>query len=469
MPFNLGKNAISILAVLKQQVTKHTLFDVFFALWVFTILWPKFSILSFPGFRTGIRLEDILWVCFAVIWLYSLIRGKIKWVKSPINLSVFLYLGVGFIITIIGILVFKTVASPSLGALHALRRVQYFSFFFFALTLLPSIEEAKLAFVSFLDVGLIISGFAFLQLINLWPLYVPLNHPTGTFVFYYQLKAVNGNFGGSYELAAFYVILILFALTLFVYLNKREEVRKITLMTILVSLIPFYFTYGRTSLMGILVAIVFLVVLKNVKLLILPVLFIIFILILFITGNFSRYRKITLSFVKTPDILMQGSFPGGDYKVLSDPTLSILEGHLFGQPFSLKDPSLTTRIAKWPIAFALIKKYPFTGGGYSVFGEGFDNDYLRMVGETGFIGLGFFALLSFTILNFLMKAYKKIANRFVGVAALSIFIVFIGLLTNATLIDTFEASKVAVTFWFLLGLIVKASLLSEPKMHGGLV
>lgn len=469
MSFNITKNVTTTLSVLKQQVTKHTLFDVFFALWVFTILWPKFSLFSFPGFRTGIRLEDLFYFGFFCVWVFYLIRGKVKWVRSPINLGILIYSIVGLGLTLLGFFYLKTITDLPLAFLHILRRIQYFSFFFFALTLLPSIDEAKRVLISFFDVALIVSGFAFLQVLNLWPLYSPLNHPTGTFVFFHQLKTVNANFGGHYELAAFYLIVFAIALTLLVFLGKREETRRTAGLTLLVAALPFFWTYGRASLAGLLFAMIILVFIKNKKFLYIPVILGFVFVLLFLTGQLSRYRGINLSFVKEPQTIINRQIPGGSLEVLSDPSLTIIKLNWLGNNFQLKDPSFTTRIAKWPAAVDVIKKHPVTGGGYSVFGEGYDNDYLRMLGETGLIGLAAFGFLVGLIVRYLRQCFKLTSNRLISFAALGILIAFLGLLINAFFIDVFEASKVVVTFWMFLGVIVKASQINEPKLNAGII
>jgi len=461
--------AKAVILWLKQQVTKHTLFDVFFALWVFTILWPKFSLFSFPGFRTGIRLEDLFYFGFFCVWAFYLLRRKIKWVKSPINLGFFIYTIVGLLLTFFGLFYLKTITDLPLAMLHTLRRIQYFSFFFFALTLLPSIEESKKVLVSFFDTALIVSGFAFLQFLNLWPLYSPLNHPTGTFVFFQQLKTVNANFGGHYELAAFYLIVFALALTLLIFLWGRKEIRNVLGLTLLASILPFFWTYGRASLAGLLFSIVALVFVKNKKFLFVPLILGVVFMLLFLTGQLSRYRNINLSFVKEPQTIIESQIPGGKIEVLSDPSLTLIKLNWQGFNFQLKDPSFTTRIAKWPAAVEVIKKHPLTGGGYSVFGEGYDNDYLRMIGETGLIGLLAFGFLAGSIVWYLRVCFIIASNRLIGFAALGLLIAFLGLLVNALLIDVFESSKVAITFWMLLGVIVKASQLNEPELERGVI
>ena len=270
-------------------------------------------------------------------------------------------------------------------------------------------------------------------------------------------------------MAAFYLIVFALALTLLVFLWGRKEIRNVLGLTLLASILPFFWTYGRASLAGLLFSILALVFVKNKKFLFVPLILGIVFMLLFLTGQLSRYRNINLSFVKEPQTIISSQIPGGSIEVLSDPSLTLIKLNWQGFNFQLKDPSFTTRIAKWPAAIEVIKKHPLTGGGYSVFGEGYDNDYLRMIGETGLIGLLAFTFLAVSIVRCLRACFMIAGNRLIGFAALGLLIAFLGLLVNAFLIDVFESSKVAITFWMLLGVIVKASQLNEPKLNAGII
>ncbi|HXS14588.1 MAG TPA: hypothetical protein VN711_00485, partial [Candidatus Saccharimonadales bacterium] len=118
------------------------------------------------------------------------------------------------------------------------------------------------------------------------------------------------------------------------------------------------------------------------------------------------------------------------------------------------DISFTTRSqGEWPNAWAAFIKNPPFGQGYSTITLATDNDYLRLLGESGFMGfltfIGIFVILGI----FLTDTIRK-ADPFARVVALGLAGGVIGLFANATLIDVFEASKVAEPFWLLLGLAV---------------
>jgi hypothetical protein len=131
--------------------------------------------------------------------------------------------------------------------------------------------------------------------------------------------------------------------------------------------------------------------------------------------------------------------------------------------------------ALWPRAIAAFKKNPLLGTGYSTLvktvvweqttAESTDNDYLRLLGETGAFGfISFILILAISILT-LYKAFLKTTNQlYFGFFAAGIGLT-IGLMVNAMYIDVFESSKVAYSFWSIIGILlaVASSVLNDQS------
>lgn len=118
--------------------------------------------------------------------------------------------------------------------------------------------------------------------------------------------------------------------------------------------------------------------------------------------------------------------------------------------------------ALWPRALAGFKRNPLLGSGYSTLlktqvtdfteAESTDNDYLRALGETGLLGfIAFFGIIFYAIIIFWRAQLREPSLIGRGILLASISGIF-GLLINALYIDVFEASKVAFTFWAIIGL-----------------
>ena len=118
----------------------------------------------------------------------------------------------------------------------------------------------------------------------------------------------------------------------------------------------------------------------------------------------------------------------------------------------------------WPNALNALKTNPLLGTGYSTLvkakvweftiAESTDNDYLRLLGETGLLGFFSFLLIIATALKILWQALR-LSNKPLHYALyISAIAITIGLLANAIYIDVFESSKVAYTYWSFMGLVL---------------
>jgi O-antigen ligase len=120
----------------------------------------------------------------------------------------------------------------------------------------------------------------------------------------------------------------------------------------------------------------------------------------------------------------------------------------------INDVSIAIRYnVEWPRAIRAFLKNPILGTGYSSIDLATDNDYLRMLGETGLLGLTAFGLIFFQIGRVLLKTFS-VKDRLTSTEKIFVFGMFgalAGTFVTAFLIDLFEASKFAIIFWLLLG------------------
>jgi hypothetical protein len=119
----------------------------------------------------------------------------------------------------------------------------------------------------------------------------------------------------------------------------------------------------------------------------------------------------------------------------------------------------------WPRAVAGFMANPLLGTGYSTlvkknlgeftYAESTDNDYLRMLGETGLLGTVAFLLIIYSVFQVAKLAFASSdqTNRIIGVGLMA---ALAGILVNALYIDVFESSKVAYTIWILSAIVVRA-------------
>lgn len=135
--------------------------------------------------------------------------------------------------------------------------------------------------------------------------------------------------------------------------------------------------------------------------------------------------------------------------------ISTVSGTFLIKKVIVYDISFTTRFqAEWPNAWGAMLRNPLLGSGFATITLAADNDYLRILGETGLLGL--FAFLSiFAILAIVIKqGLGSVTDNIEKAYLLGIGGGVIGLFFNAVLIDVFEASKIAESLWILLGVAV---------------
>lgn len=128
----------------------------------------------------------------------------------------------------------------------------------------------------------------------------------------------------------------------------------------------------------------------------------------------------------------------------------------------------------WPRAIAGFWKNPLLGSGYATLtketegqfteAESTDNNFLRTLGETGLLGFvtfyGAVALAIWSVRKSVFAAQPLTRAVSVGLIAASL-----GLLINAIYIDVFAASKVAQTYWALVGIVLGYVHVTQSKKN----
>jgi len=119
------------------------------------------------------------------------------------------------------------------------------------------------------------------------------------------------------------------------------------------------------------------------------------------------------------------------------------------------DISFTTRIqGEWPNALAAFKRNILFGSGYGSVSLAVDNDYLRILGESGILGfVSFMAIFLIAVIK-VKKILPQIDSHPIKNLILGFIAGSLGLFLNALLIDVFEASKIAFSYWLLMGFII---------------
>lgn len=142
-------------------------------------------------------------------------------------------------------------------------------------------------------------------------------------------------------------------------------------------------------------------------------------------------------------------------KATTSAQVSLVIGDFLVKRASAYDLSFTTRFqGEWPHAIEAFMRNVFFGSGYGSVSLAVDNNYFRMLGETGLLGIIAFFTIFLVFGIYVRKILPGVDSRATKGLVLGFAAGIIGLTLNATLIDVFEASKIAYTLWILMGIVV---------------
>lgn len=502
---------------------------------VFTALYPKLPSIHIVRTWVYIRLEDFLIAGVVAFWLLQLLRRKVK-LAWPLGAPIGIYWAAGLLSLLFSLLFIAPHLAnffSHVAILQYFRRIEYMILFFVAFSTIKSVKDVRdyVIALSATLVAVILYGFGQKFYLDIWGFFPDffVKHPfcfpsfqTGNEEFAKGMALclpktarITSTFGGHYDLAAYFVVVLPLLLGIFVAVKKFALKIGVALLFV-TGLMLLLFTASRISftayLFGAILALFFL---KQKKLLI-PVIAISIVLLLTFSGSTAKRFLETFRIVnvvtnnqgqvvglaetklpetlkkkiaKEPEVIVEAPPPtenlptGSSFITLpqtsvatktaiikkSIPTkdslrlklanggleISTVSGSFLIQKALVYDISFTTRFqAEWPTAWAAFMKNPPLGTGYSSITLASDNDYLRLLGESGFLGFGAFTLIFIFFAIYLSHAVKTNTEKLPKAFALGLAGGVGGLIANASLIDVFEASKVAEPLWILLGVAV---------------
>lgn len=428
-------------------------------------LLPKFPLVKIPGTYVAIRFEDILMLSLAINLIPKFILDFKKIWKDKILSSMLIFFIVTFVSLMAGAFITQT-ADLRIGFLHWARRIEYMVPFLAVYLLIPK-EKIKESVLFYFKILFVVMVFLFIygmgQRYFNFPVIITQNeqYSKGIALRWTPGAHINSTFAGHYDLSAFVVLVMpIFLGALFTLKGKLTKLA--IALSSGMGLWLLINSVSRTAQASYLLAIsVTLLLLKKFKGLVLvgSISLIFMFMSSGLDARFTQaikvlYEHVTtgknFSYVPGFTVLAEDvSFTVRDIKATPVPTPA--------PPKVINDVSISIRYnVEWPRAIRAFTKNPILGTGYSSIDLATDNDYLRMLGETGILGFAAFALLIASIGRLLLNAFH-LRDKFDDFEKSFIFGIFggvTGTFVTAMLIDLFEASKFAIMFWLLLGCAV---------------
>ncbi len=410
-------------------------------------LYPKFPFLAIPGSQVSLRLEDILVLVAFIVFLTQSFLNQKNIFRDPVVVAIILYLAVGLLSTISSIFLVQTV-KPHVALLHWLRRVEYMSMFFVGYA---SVRNSKdLHF--FVKCIFLVVFFAFLYGVGQkyfnWPVITTQNeeYAKGIVLRYLPGGHLVSTFAGHYDLASYIILTTPVFVAFFMNSKKSFENYLTTVIFVFMGTWLLVNAASRISLVSYLGSVSFsLFLIKKYKYI--PI----FILFVIIFVGFTS-RHLVDRYIRIINVVMKDRIT-----YVSEIRAAGEKANPTAVPV-FEDRSTSIRLnVEWPRAMRAFYKNPILGTGYSSIGLATDNDYLRMIGETGIFGFFTFLLVFFRSVYSLVVKIVFLKDTVGRSFAIGIVSAFSGILLNMVFIDILEASKFAISFWLLLGMAVSTS------------
>lgn len=448
---------------------------------LFIPLYPKFPLMNFKGIYVALRLEDIVILISLIIWLIWELKNKLPILKQKIT-----YLFIAYFIsinlsTIIAIFIYQTTPT-SILLLHLFRHFEYISLFFITIYGLKNKDDLNYLYISLLIalVGVAIYGYG--QRYFSFPIISTMNEEfsRGQLLRMDVWTRISSTFAGHYDLAAYLSLVLVLVISVSVII-KNKLLKVISIILFLIGFDLLTRTASRVSIFALWGGGVVSLFLIKKYLWIIP-LSILIIYGMFNSTDLNQRLIATISTFKpkvTQNLPKPTTLPLPTKIIaintttvpvkLSTPVPTVVR-HQSTDEFIPVDSDVGVARSgeirfnvEWPRAISAFKKNIFFGTGLGSISLATDNDYLRLLGESGLFGLFTFLLIPFMFVIKSIKLYwAKKSNTFTKLQ-LALVGVTLSALANAIFIDIFEASKIAYTFWILMAIFYQLIQFNSSK------
>ena len=399
----------------------------------FVLLFPKLPLIQIQGYLVPIRIEDILLVSALVALLIRRYFIRNERIFNPLRKWMALYLVTSAVSLVFGLVILHTIPAANIGFLFWLRTPEYFAASYLCLLGIENWKQYNRILAVFVLFSFLIGVYGILQEFSMVPAFDAM-HQTDELVVIRFLSGfaeerLFSTFAGPYDLAAFYLIAIPIFLAWF--LVAASKAMKAGLVVVLaICLLCFYLTYARTPLVALGLG-------------------------LFVCAWSMGYRRVgvILAPIAVLPAILFGAFADRLSEAASDPLASSALGIRFD--------------TSWLDAMASLFRSPLLGTGPASLGDavGVDGLYVLLLGTGGVCGLVCFMLIVARAMRFQKRCIRGSENKLQKALALGLFAGTIALLLNGITQDTFFNSKVAFTYWFLMGLLFVGRRLEERSLR----
>jgi len=377
------------------------------------------SMLLSPEIRAGglsdrnvlVRAEDIFLFVIFFGWLSKMAINKelglIK--RTPLNALMISYIFICLVSSALGIISGYTDFKRSV--FYNLKYFEYFLIFFMVSNNLKSIKQAKVFIFFMLLTCFIVCIMAWFQI------------PSGE-----RLSAPFESEGGEPNTFAAYLLLMIgISLGLFFYI-KQKKLRFALFGLLVLTMVAFVLTLSREAWVGFFpMFLTFIILHKRLRY---PLIIILLVCVAFLP--FWLPKKV--------------------HERFQDAFAQEKSYTLFGKKIHVSE-STAARIDTWSVALKHLSQRPILGSGVPT-ASVIDNQYTRLLIETGLVGFLVFMGLLMLLFRNTLYLYREMADPFVKGLSLGFLAGFVGLLFQSFAAAVFILIRVMEPFWLLAAIVI---------------
>lgn len=442
---------------------------------LFIPLYPKFPLASVTGTYVAIRLDDIVIFGVVAIWGLYQLRYRFPFLKRNSTKLLLIYFLAIIASTITALLIYQT-DPKNILLLNLARRFEYMSLFFVTIDAIKKISDLRFTYYVLLIATVMVSAYGYGQKYFRFPVVSTMNSEfsKGQLLEMNNWTRISSTFAGHYDLAAFMSVVLIVILGV-ALISKSKLLKIASLIVWLPSFFILTYTASRVSTVAFWGGAVLTLILLKKYLWIIPVSILFFVSVIN-SGDLNQRLLATIPTLRsqllalrapTPTIIIPTSVPVKPDPLAIVPTIAVVKTTPIPTVFhhgpieEVQPTDADAGVARsgeirfnveWPRAITAFKKNVLTGTGLGSITLATDNDFLRLLGESGLFGfLGFMFIFGYFII-------KTLSLYFRSKPTFSVLICFIflgGLVTtlvNGVFIDVFEASKPAYLFWIMMAI-----------------
>ena len=371
---------------------------------------PKIILGTLSSQAIPIRIDDIL-IAFLALFLIRevAINGK-KFVSSPLDIPILLYLSIGAIATLRGILI-GTIDKPIISLLYLCKRIEYFLIFYLFLNLTASKKEAKL----FIRISLVTA--LCVALYGIWEHLYPLAEVA--YPGFYRTYERGLFYGQSNHFGAYLMFLSMLTLALATFCKKLRH--KFILFAIMpVLLLALLWTYSRQSYLALFVALLA------------------FSLLIGGRRSIPLFIILGLLLLLLPHTVLER-------------TAQIKEAFLSSDIYH---SSMAFRFRQWRMALETFKYYPLLGVGWGARHRAFyESQFVMVLSEIGAIGLMVFLWLLARMFKTSLFTWRTTKEDVLKGLAAGFIVGFLGLVIQGTVLVDFIITRVVGPCWVIIAIM----------------